>query len=219
MNDSGAGVRAMLDAWRDQGADRFDPIRFQIIVALERRVAGVDGETRRLLDGRLFELIGAYAEALEKVAFQPATASNVTPGACVQGAVGLLVDRLARQAATRDGAFAAERTASGTAFPEMAALDEFRKIWSRIRTESQLQQQSLEQIPEDAGPLNSARLVHRSLTLMRDLAPGYLQQFLSYVDTLALLEQMTDNGVLSAEEVPRIAGNGKRVRSKTRRRD
>ena len=40
-------IRATLDAWRDCGADRFDPVRFRLIEAMERRAMAHDGETRR----------------------------------------------------------------------------------------------------------------------------------------------------------------------------
>lgn len=36
--------------------------------------------------------------------------------------------------------------------------------------------------------MNSQHLVLRSLELMRDLAPDYLQGFMSYIDTLIWLE-------------------------------
>ncbi|QWT19332.1 DUF2894 domain-containing protein [Bacillus sp. NP157] len=72
---------------------------------------------------------------------------------------------------------------------ELAAV---RKLWSGVRTRSQLQQAELH-MPEmeSTGPLNSAALVHRAMELMRDLSPGYLQHFLSYVDDLSWMERMS----------------------------
>jgi hypothetical protein len=49
--------------------------------------------------------------------------------------------------------------------------------------------QSQAGVPENAGPLNTNHL-HRSLSLMREVSPGYLEQFLSYVDALSWLEGM-----------------------------
>ena len=68
----------------------------------------------------------------------------------------------------------------------------------------------------DAGPLNSGSLVHRSLTLMRELSPGYLQQFLSYVDTLSWMEQLSDGGALTAQNEHRAVSARKRARAKPR---
>ena len=75
--------------------------------------------------------------------------------------------------------------------------------------------QSLEQVPENAGPLNSGALVHRSIGLMRELSPGYLQQFLSYIDALSWVEQI--NGSLSSSsETPRATSPRKRSKAKSR---
>ncbi|HDR9845588.1 TPA: DUF2894 domain-containing protein, partial [Burkholderia multivorans] len=49
-------VRAMLDAWREQGAAQLDPVRFHRLDALERRAAALDGDVRALLDARLAAL-------------------------------------------------------------------------------------------------------------------------------------------------------------------
>lgn len=220
MNRNATHARAIIEVWLEQGADRMDPVRFHRIDALERRAAGQDGEVRRLLDGRLSELIGAYADDLEGIAAESEKAVGAAaPRASAGTAVGELVDYIAGQAAKGDAGSAAGGVAPAAAFPELGALDDFRKLWSRIRAESQLRQ-SLEPASTDAGPLNSGKLVHRSLTLMRELSPGYLQQFLSYVDALAWLGQMNDGAARTTEEAPRSANGGKRIQGRTRgRRD
>ena len=76
----------------------------------------------------------------------------------------------------------------GEAAPELKAVAYFRDAWSRLSTEQQLTQ-TLAQAPENAGPMNSQHLVLRSLQIMRDIAPDYLQGFMSYIDTLIWLEQ------------------------------
>ncbi len=68
-------------------------------------------------------------------------------------------------------------------------LDEFQQLWERIRTDSQLRQ-SMAAVTEDAGPLHSSALLHRAMTLMQDVAPGYLQHFISYADALSGMEQL-----------------------------
>lgn len=209
MSSNGDSPRALLDAWREQRADRIDSARFHFIEALERRAARHHGEVRRLLDGRLSRLLEAYAGDLEKVAGDAdgTTAPDTTAGA----ALGELADYANRQAATRGGDAATDDPALRSTFPELAALDDFRSLWSRLRTQSQLRQ-SLEQVPENAGPLNSGRLVHRSLMLMRELSPGYLQHFLAYVDLLSWMEQL-DGGGAPAQDAPRAANPRKRPRS------
>lgn len=192
-------VIATLDAWRAQGADALDPVRFRVIEAMHRRAMAYDGVTRRALDARIARLIDAYANDL---------ASHVKPGAPVskpvRGALAELADRIA------------DNKDASLAYPEMEALDYFRQTWNTLSTERQFRQ-SLAQVPGNAGPLNSSSLVHRSLMLMRELSPGYLQQFLSYADALSRLEHM--NGAITAtgdKDAARAGPARKSGRSKTR---
>jgi hypothetical protein len=115
-----------------------------------------------------------------------------------------------------DGAVAGNLAmARPSSYPELEVLDYFREIWSRLSTEKQFRQ-SLAQVPGNAGPLNSSSLVHRSLSLMRELSPGYLQQFLSYVDALSWMEQMNGGGALADKDAPRSGSARKSARGKPR---
>jgi hypothetical protein len=71
---------------------------------------------------------------------------------------------------------------------ELKAIRNFRNIWSKLRVDKQVAQ-ALEQAPKNAGPINSHMLVLRSLALMRDVSPDYLNRFMSYADTLLCLDQ------------------------------
>jgi hypothetical protein len=212
MSLSGTPARAMLDAWREQQADRLDPVRFQMMDALERRAANHQGEARRLLDSKLSTLIDTYADDLEKAA---SAGSAGSAQAADRSALVELLDHIALSAATRNQVLAANNvTPPSSSYPTLETLAEFKKIWSAVRAGSQLRQ-SLEQVPENAGPLNSGALVHRSIGLMRDLSPGYLQQFLSYIDALSWVEQI--NGSISpTSEAPRAASTRKRSKAKSR---
>ena len=216
MSDSASRIRKILDAWRQQNADRLSPWRFHFIEALERRAAGYDGATRQLLDKRLAKLVEAYTADLDNASSRAGDADGVpAPSAPARGALGKLLDDIANRAATRVDDLATTNAAPGTAaLPTLEALDEFRNIWSEVRIESQIRQ-SLEQVPADAGPLNSGSLVHRSLTLMHELSPGYLQHFLSYIDTLSWMEQMSDGGAPSPKDGARVPP--KRTRAKAPR--
>ncbi|PXX38440.1 DUF2894 domain-containing protein [Burkholderia sp. MS455] len=205
MTDDSTPARATLDAWREQGADRLDPVRFHRIDALERRAAVLDGDARDLLDARLAALIDGFAEVVARADEAKAARDNAqaTAGAPVRGAIAELVERLARDAqADRRGLD-----------PDL--VDYFRTMWSKVRTEQQYRQ-SLDQVPRNAGPLNSNSLVHRSLSTMRELSPEYLQQFLSYVDALAWLEDLAGGGAQPEKEAPRAKAVKKGTRSKSR---
>lgn len=64
---------------------------------------------------------------------------------------------------------------------------QFRQQLGKIRVQKQVAQ-AIAQAPQNAGPINSHMLVLRSLGLMRDLSPDYLNRFMGYVDTLLFLE-------------------------------
>lgn len=202
---------ALLDAWREQGADRVDPFAYHYMAALRRRAAEQDGDARRRLEQRLSERILAYAARLERA--PPATA----PTNAARGALRELAEQLTQRAAParRDAATQAE--ASAAAPMELGALDEFRQIWSAVRSDSQLRR-SLQPSSEYTGPLNSSRLVHRALSLMRELSPGYLQQLLAYVDALSWLEQMQTGGILERGDAPARETGKPRARAKPRKR-
>jgi hypothetical protein len=73
---------------------------------------------------------------------------------------------------------------------EMASVRRFRDSWSKNAAEAQVDQ-AVGRGPVNAGPLNSHMLVLRSLALMRKLSPDYLRRFLSHVDTLLWLDQVS----------------------------
>ena len=87
---------------------------------------------------------------------------------------------------------------------ELKAVRFFRRSWARLSVDRQLTQ-SIARVPEQAGPLHSQRLVLRSLQLMRDVSPAYLDRFMSYVDALMWLEQAGSAGAAAA---PAGAGRG-----------
>ena len=87
------------------------------------------------------------------------------------------------------GAWSAPVADGGVAkLDELKAIRQFSKTWSELAVDRQLAQ-AIEQAPDNAGPLNSQRLVLRSLALLREISPDYLRRFMSYADALLWLEQ------------------------------
>ncbi|CAA9355439.1 MAG: hypothetical protein AVDCRST_MAG71-3028 [uncultured Lysobacter sp.] len=212
MSDGVAGVHARLEAWRQQGADRMDIVRFARIDALARRAADEHGAIRCLLDARLAELVDRYASDLA-ARNDERPDRHVAPAAHAPSAIAILLDHLARQSSARD---ASATDTTGTETSAVDTLDAVRRLCTHARSDSQLRQ-ALEQAPENAGPLNSTRLVHRALTLMRDVSPEYLQPLMAYIDTLAWLENMKLQGPPDVKGAPPTA-SGKRTRAKARSR-
>lgn len=201
-------VSAQLDAWRQQQLDRHDPLGFAVIEALQARAQAQQGAVRQLLDARLATMVAAYAaRSAEQTARAPRRARNAAAAVAERASpLSGLLATLAAHAHTqappvpRD---APRHTAPAPAFPALPAISEFRDLWATVRNESQ-KRISLAQGPGDGGPLNSAVLVHRSLTLMSELSPGYLQHFLMYLDNLAWLEQLQPRTSTPARDVGRI---------------
>ncbi|VFR47093.1 hypothetical protein BER2_3441 [plant metagenome] len=117
-----------------------------------------------------------------------------------RGPLGLLCDDIVRQ--REDSPFHA-------AYPELPLLDELRELWASLGADQQLRQ-SEEQVPDNAGPLNSSHLIHRSLSLMRAQSPDYLRQFLAYAETLSWMEELVESSV--APRNPAMAGARKSTR-------
>ena len=190
---------AQVQAWRAQGLDRADPVRFDILQALSARLGTHEGEARRLLEARLAGLIRAYAQGLAR------TPTPVAPVPARDSGLRSLVAALQ----ARDG----DAPAPGPSPVAPSALTEAREVWAQVRTDSQLRA-SLHDVPADAGPLNSGMLVHRALHLMRAASPGYLQHFIAYADTLSSLEQLQQAvaPLITATDTPRPAKRAPRKR-------
>ena len=207
MSLDAASAHATLAAWREQGAERLDPMRFHRMEALAARASRHEGEARRILDARLAELIEAYAGELGNASARANTVQKST-------ALGDLVAHIEAGTAARMEHAATRDALPSASYPTLDMLDEFKKLWSTLRTSSQMRQ-SLEQVPENAGPLNSGALVHRSIALMRELSPGYLEQFLSSADSLSWIEQINANAP-TASDAARAPSTRKRAKAKPR---
>ncbi|CAM2160193.1 DUF2894 domain-containing protein [Paraburkholderia tropica] len=195
-------ARATLDAWREQGADRLDTVRYALIDALEQRASAHDGAARHVLDARIDTLIADYAARIEQAA--------ATHAACAEDEAPAKDDPQ-RAFAT----LAADASRDARNGPPADLLDYFRDVWSKLSADQQVQQ-SLDQVPKNAGPLNSSSLVHRALLLMRELSPGYLRQFLAYADALSWIEDLNGGNAPLAKEAPRASAAKKTTRSRAK---
>ena len=217
-SEPAADASAQLAALRAQGAARFDPARMHYLEALATRAAAHQGPVKRLLDARLAQGLAVFFERFA-LARQDATAiiehslaQNPHAAKDLQElhaagdfkelrrraasinvseqhtALRTLVRQLEQHTPEHIAEHPTPTQIQASSRPELKAIRNFRNTWSRLSVDRQLAQ-ALEQAPTTAGPINSHMLVLRSLALMRDVAPDYLNRFMSYVDTLLCLDQ------------------------------
>lgn len=203
--------QATLQAWRDGGLDRRNPVRFRLIEVLAQRAEGYRGAARKVLDERVGTLIAAYAQTYgdaHQATLSDADALEDGAAAQDQTLAALTAYLRGRPRDDRQAGAQPDPTQSAS-YPELAALDDFRAIWEHLRTDKQVQE-SLKQVPgENAGPLNAGNIVHRSLSLMRTLSPEYLRQFMTYLDSLSALERLCQAGDPAGLLVAKLDGNRK----------
>lgn len=216
-------AQATLDAWGDSGADRLDPVRFRFLQAMARRTAALQGLARQQLEDKLDTHLRAYAQLLEAVEPDASTmdsaeaspAASATPQTAPAALTELLAYLTYPDAPDNDPTWDRDALGLREAYPDVQMLEYFRGVWSRVSADRQVRQ-SQEQVHKNAGPLNSNQLVHRALSLMRELSPGYLQQFLSYTDALMWMEQIHAATAPAPKESTRSGAAKKTSRAKAR---
>jgi hypothetical protein len=179
-----------VNALRLEGADRLDPARFHYIEVLARRASSHEGSVRRILDGKLDAAVAALRQRLAHAQCKVQTTMVSPEVSTVQReSLADLVRHMAQNIPLASGtAMATAPLGAATPRAELKSVAYFRNTWSRLSAEKQVTQ-ALGQAPKNAGPINSHGVALRSLALMRETSPDYLNRFMSYVDTLLSLEQ------------------------------
>ena len=195
-----------------------DPVRFRFMEALERRAAPGAGAARALLDQRLAALLDAYAADLERTRPRPAAprpsrrkrlATRRDCAADTPIDAPLPADTLASLARALDTGHAVPGatptrscrcwTCTVTSGPRSAPTASCANRNSRCPTCRPAQFQ------QPGSPLAGADA---------PASPGYLHQFLSYLDALAWMEQF-DGAVTAAREAARGSAKAGAGRAKT----
>ena len=172
---------AALQALRKLGAPQREPLRFHHVSALARRTAALAGPVRQLLDTRLAAALADLQQRLSVADTRTPTtpATPATPDAASNAAPmpGPLASLLRSPSA-------ADRAGLP---PELRAVQRFASTWAQLRVDQQLRR-SLTRQPDNAGPLNSQRLMLQTLQQLRGLSPAYLQRFMAHAEALLWLQ-------------------------------
>lgn len=183
-----------LESLRAEGAQRHDPARFHYLEVLARRLPGQPAAVQQVLAQRLHTAVAAYAGR----AAAPGTVRQARAPVAGSPLAQLNRDLSARAQADADTVHAGD----GASLSDLKSVRQFSEVWSKISAEQQVVQ-ALHRGPENAGPLNSHKLVLRSLSLMRTLSPDYLQRFMSQMETLLWLDQAGARTPAPAARPPR----------------
>lgn len=196
---TGLDTASAIAALRARGAPRLDPVRLRHIEALARRAAAHHGPTRRLLDDKLARLLAACSAQVDAAqraaAAPPARAPSGT-------ALAELLAHMAHMAQAQQAPNTPQtphvspmpHTPHTPGMVELKAIRNYRSTWARLKLDQRLHQ-LLAQVPGNAGPLHTQRLLHEALTAMRAASPQYLQHLMAQVDALLWLERAGGEGV------------------------
>lgn len=208
-----------LAALREQGAEHFEPVQFHYLDSLAQRLAALP-EPPIGTQGKLAAQLAEYEDALHQARetlqcageptnnpgqfrsllrrrqpvmsspFAPLQQAYSNPPADDSPEEGNTLAGLLKQQETQ---VLADNGASAPPPPprqrELSALRQLRHQRQVHRARQRIDD-AITQTPSDAGPLNSHRLVTRSIETLRELSPAYLEHFVNYLDTLMSLEKI-----------------------------
>lgn len=197
-------LQAGLQACRLQGYDRIDPLRFYYLASLLQRSASRQHNsttlTQRLLD-KTSRLLSEFQESCEQkqqqaeagLATEPALSASLT-------ALKALNSRLKQQSDSNAPSVVGNAESSceeeNQAFTQerlprqdLQAVKQYQKMFEKMAVE-RLLNKVMQEIPENAGPLNPERVVIRCLSALQDISPAYAMRLISYYESLICLQSM-----------------------------
>ena len=167
-----------LQTLRQAGAADFDPMGWHYIEVLSTRISTQQGAARGLLQSKLDTALHDLKARMAAANHLPLANRIAAPIAGTSPLAQLL----------QAFAPALPMDSAKTWRADSPQVQQFRQTLSKLRVQKQVAQ-AIAQGPQNAGPINSHMLVLRSLGLMRELSPDYLNRFMAYVETLLCLEE------------------------------
>jgi len=185
-------------------------VRQRLVEVMARRASALEGSARERLEARLstLRLATESGSVEEQGAVSLKGGASPVPPQPKPSPLAELLQHIQRQkerasdaprgqqvapvAGQASGQKEVAGPASATRPPaEPQELQFFRRTWARLSVDRQLAQ-SRQALPRNAGPLNSHHIVHRTLSLMQQISPAYLEHFVAYVDNLLWLDQFNE---------------------------
>lgn len=218
MNVTGlADICQQIAALRQAGAEQKEPVRLYYLQALADRASAHEGQVRQLLDKRLLQVLQDLQTRMAQAERDAKGTAGTLPSSSKRAPLAELTRHIAQQAPQHgEPGWDISLTGAQGLRPELKSIRYFRNTWSKLSVDRQVNK-ALDQAPKNAGPINSHMLVLRSLALMRELSPDYLNRFMSHVDTLLCLDQVDQAKQVTARKVAEVPGNKKTAGRRTRR--
>ena len=250
----------LMASLKEQGAHRFDPVRFRYIEAIMRRAHKIEGTVSVLLENKAERALHEYRIRFEKARAESAVSVDRLclqyPDAAEEiqklfkesdfkglkkflseletrhhrvslasmtlelrrhddrcqndieaghdsesGSLDALLRKQENEALLACLGDSIDSIAPRHSANELKSIQFFRDAWAQLSSGKRIAK-AIENIPENAGPLNSHVLVIRSLSMMREISPEYVNRFVSYVDSLLWLEQAGKKTESAAEKMP-----------------
>ncbi len=167
---------ALLQTEQAAEAAQLDPVGWHYIQVLAERSRTQTGPVQALLQAKLQQALAQLQTRL----LAPPNPRLLNPRGTPSPLSALLQD-MAAPTTKRP------LSPNGQGRLDNPRVEQFRRQLGKISVQKQVTQ-AIAQAPQNAGPINSHMLVLRSLGLMRDLSPDYLNRFMGYVDTLLFLD-------------------------------
>ena len=164
-------ISLSLAALRKAGAARWDALGMHYLEALNKRLPQLEGEVQKIVRQKLTHALAeltARFEQAEQANRSQLVKSLAAPTPSASSLTALVQDLQAHSLGA-------------------APLSALRNNLSALSVDKHVSQ-ALRQAPQNAGPINSHMLMLRSLEWLRELSPAYLQRFMTYADTLLVLE-------------------------------
>lgn len=189
MHRSLSELETLQSSLLASGAAQLDAVAWHYIEALSARTRQHAGPTQDLLCRKLEQALTRFEDRLGSAPKTHATDAAVLAKSKPSPLAALLSD-------IRPHVPNANIPYGNDGPSESPHVRQFRKKLGQISVQKKVSQ-AIAQAPQNAGPINSHMLVLRSLSLMRDVSPDYLNRFMTYVDTLLCLDE-TGNTRLKA---------------------
>ncbi|PUE46555.1 DUF2894 domain-containing protein [Limnohabitans sp. 2KL-51] len=176
---SPSDAQALLQPAQAAEAAQLDPVGWHHIQVLTERTRTQTGLAQVLLQAKLNS---ALAQLQARLAAQKKQhIPHIQPTRDAPSPLSALLRDMSAPSAERP------LSPGGHGRMDKPHIVQFRQQLGKMSVQKKVTQ-AIAQAPQNAGPINSHMLVLRSLGLMRDLSPDYLNRFMGYVDTLLFLD-------------------------------